>query len=141
MPWQGPAMAYRPFIFRPGIGPFSRLAYKHYFKYPCWILMYGVALKLGMILRSTVTFAAGYGEVTVGRRLFQLLVEPQHAEPQNGHPENRQRQHLRPKGIDTGALQKDPADDLHEVPYRIEEGQPLGELRHVADRKRKSTQH
>ena len=103
--------------------------------------MYGVALKLGMILRSTVTFAAGYGEVTVGRRLFQLLVEPQHAEPQNGYPKNRQRQYLGPKGFDTGALKKHAPDNLHEVPYRIKESQPLGELWHVADRKRKSAQH
>src|ERR1700721_2002906 len=51
-------------------------------------------------------------------RLFEVLVEPLHAQGQHHHPEHRQRQHLRPQHLQPGALQEDAADDLQKVAHR-----------------------
>ena len=73
-------------------------------------------------------------------RLVQLFMESQGAKDQNRCSEQRERDRLPPKRSDAGSLEKKVAHNLHEVAQRVQIGQILHRIRHIADRKGKAAQ-
>ena len=66
--------------------------------------------------------------------LPHLLLELERAQDDDAQPDEQQRHHLLPEDRDADALQKDAADDDHEIPQGIEICEDLDDLRHVGDR-------